>query len=302
MAPFNCPPPGCYPPVTGTWELTNQWTGRSTLVYSSRLQPPQWSQDTWDSAMLHTGVPPYALDELHRVSRPEHRAICGRDKSRSRSRGRDKVRFSTRKKSRSRSRSNDIDRVRKGEYKVHIPSKQDFTVKRVEKKPSEKELKSILKNKDSRLFFDDVKGPYYGLNTFSEHPVTYDGFKFPTAEHLLLYFKVGPTLGSCAMGQVGSRMIFSSQNRHISVTTFVINLPSPSFGRQQRSLRTRSRFTGNKRSFSMSASWHISFGDLWLTLDIDGSCTLAQVHPAQEPEESATRYGRSPHYICELTA
>ena len=145
--------------------------------------------------MLHTGVPAYALEEFHRLSRPEHRNICGRAKSRSRSRGRDKVRYSTEKRSRSKSKGYDVDKVQKGGYKGHIPTKQDFTVKRVEKKPSEKELKSILKNKDSRIFFDDVKGPYYGLNTFSEHIVTYDGFKFPTAEHLLLYFKVCPTLG-----------------------------------------------------------------------------------------------------------
>ncbi|KAF9790469.1 hypothetical protein BJ322DRAFT_986132, partial [Thelephora terrestris] len=51
-----------------------------------------------------------------------------------------------------------------------------------------------LKHKDSRLFFDTVKGPYYGFNTFSDHSIIYDGFKFPTAEHLLLYFKASPSL------------------------------------------------------------------------------------------------------------
>ena len=146
--------------------------------------------------MLHTGVPPYALDEFHRLSHPERRTICGRDKSRSRSRGRDKAEHSTKKKSRSRSRDRgryyDADRIHKGEYKDHIPNKHDFTVKRIEKKPSQKELKSIMKHKDSRIFFDDVKGPYYGFTTFSDHSVVYDGFKFPTAEHLLLYFKVCP--------------------------------------------------------------------------------------------------------------
>jgi len=188
MAPFNCPPPGCYPTVTNTWELTNQWTGRTTLVHSSRLQPPQWSQDVWDNVMLHTGVPPYALDEFHRLSRPERRGICGRDKSRSRSRGRDRIEHATKGK------NHDFDRIHKGEYKDHLPSKQDFAVKRIEKKPSQKELKSVLKHKDSRIFFDNVKGPYYGLNTFSDHPVAYDGFKYPTAEHLLLYFKVCSSL------------------------------------------------------------------------------------------------------------
>lgn len=201
MAPFNCPPPGCYPPVTGTWELTNQWTGRSTLVYSSHSQPPQWSQDVWNGVMLHTDVPPYALDEFHRLGRPEHPSIGGRPKSRSRSLGRDRAEHSTRKNLRSRSRSRgrnyDVDRIHKGEYKDHVPSKQDFTVKPIQKKPSQKELKSIMKHKDGRIFFDDVKGPYYGFTTFSNHPVVYDGFKFPTAEHLLLYFKVrGPSLGS----------------------------------------------------------------------------------------------------------
>ncbi|KAF9648838.1 DUF1768-domain-containing protein [Thelephora ganbajun] len=187
MAPFNCPP-GCYPPVTNTWELTNQWTGRSTLVHSSRLQSPQWSQGVWDNVMLHTGVPPYALDEFHRLSR-----------------GRDRVEQSTRKKSRSRSRGKnyDIDRIHKGEYKDHVPNRQDFTVKHVEKKPSQKELKSILKHKDGRICFDDVKGPYYEFNTFSEHPVVYDGFKFPTAEHLLLYFRFAewPQIGHYLRGQ-----------------------------------------------------------------------------------------------------
>ena len=156
--------------------------------------------------MFHTGVPPYALDEFHRNSRPERRAFCDKDKSRSRSRGRDRVEHSNRKKSRSRSRGRnyDIDRVHKGEYKDHAPTKQDFTVKRVEKKPSQKELKSILKHKDSRIFFDDVKGPYYGLNTFSEHPVVYEGFKFPTAEHLLLYFKVDPSPSPRVMAQLST--------------------------------------------------------------------------------------------------
>ena len=260
MLPFNCLPSGCYPPVTGTYELTNQWTGRSTLVYSSRLQPPQWSQDVWDNVMLHTGVPPYALDEFHRHSRPERRGICGRrEKSRSWSRGRDRVEHSTKKKSRSRSkgRNHDIDRIHNGEYKDHVPNKQDFTVKRIEKKPSQKELKSILKHKDGRVFFDDVKGPYYGFTTFSEHPVVYDGFKFRTAEHLLLYFKVCPPLGLRIMTQLASRGMFSSQNGRRSVTTFVTNQPSPSSGRQQNNSRTRSRFTGNKRSSSMFVFSHI---------------------------------------------
>ena len=146
--------------------------------------------------MLHTGVPAYALEEFHRANRPEHRTICCRDKSRSRSRGRDKDRYPTKEKSRSKSKSRNVDRAHGGEYKGHVPSKQDFTVRHVKKKPSEKEIKSILKNKDNRIFFDQVKGPYYGFNTFSEHPVVYDGFKFPTAEHLLLYFKVRPSLGS----------------------------------------------------------------------------------------------------------
>ena len=192
MAPFHCPPPGCYARVVNTWELTNEWTGRSTVVHS-RLQPPQWPQKAWDDVMLHTGVPQYALDEFHRLTRPERRVLCGRDRSRSRSRGRDMAHEKPgRKKSRSRSggRYHDIDRIHKGEYKDHIPTKNDFTFKHLEKKPSQKELKSILKHKDDRLFFDDVKGPYYGFNTSSDNPIVYAGHGFLTAEHLLIYFKV----------------------------------------------------------------------------------------------------------------
>lgn len=141
--------------------------------------------------MLCTGVPRYALDELHRRSRSERR------KSRSLSRGRDSVaekpqREDSRSRSRGRGNCRDHDRIREGEYKDHVPSKHDFTVKTAEKNPtrSRKELKSIMKHKDSRIFFDDVKGPYYALNTFSDHPVVYDGFTFHTAEHLLFYFRV----------------------------------------------------------------------------------------------------------------
>ena len=301
MAPFTCPPPGCYPPVTNTWELTNQWTGRSTLVYSSRLQPPQWSQEVWGNAMLHTGVPAYALDEFRRLSRPEHRTICGRDKSRSRSRGRDRDRNPTREKSRSRSKGRNVERAHGGEYKGHIPSKHDFTVRHVKKKPSEKELKSILKNKDSRIFFDQVKGPYYGFNTFSEHPVVYDGFKFPTAEHLLLYFKVRLPSGPRIMTQVSSRAAFSSQNGRGSATIFVINRPLPNSWRQQRGSLTRSRFTGNKRSSSTSASCHFFSLRLWANSSAtDGSGALAQVYPTQEPQEDDARHRRSPHHVCEF--
>lgn len=189
MAPFHCPPPGCYPPVVERWEITNEWTGRSTLVHSSRLQPAQWSQDVWDTVMLYTGVPQYALDEFHRRSRSERR------KSRSRSRGRDSSTERPKKKkspsrSRSRGRSRYADRIHEGEYKDHIPSKYDFTVQPVDKKPSKKELKSILKHKDSRIFFDDLRGPYYEFNTFSNHHVVYEGYKYSTAEHLLLFFRV----------------------------------------------------------------------------------------------------------------
>jgi hypothetical protein len=187
MAPFLRLPPGCYPPVTERWEVTNEWTDRSTLVTSTRLQPAQWSQDVWDRVLLYTGVPRHARDEFHRRSRSEHR------KSRSRSRGRDSsTERLLRKESRSRSRGRTHhagDRVRQGEYKDHVPSKRDFTVQPVDKKPSQKELKTILKHRDSRIFFDDVRGPYYELNTFSDHPVVYNGYKFPTAEHLLLFFR-----------------------------------------------------------------------------------------------------------------
>lgn len=252
--------------------------------------------------MLHTGVPPHALDEFHRLSRPEHRTICNRDGSRSRSHGRDKAKYPAREKGRNKSKSRDVDRVHQGGYTSYVPNKQDFTVKFVEKKPSEKELKSILKNKDSRIFFDDVKGPYYGFNTYSEHPVVYDGFKFPTAEHLLLYFKVGPYLGPRIVSQVGSWAAFSSQNGRGSAATFASNRPSLSYGKQQRGLQTRSRFTGDKRSSSTFASWHFSFRDFGLTPDTDGSGALAQVHPTQGPQENVARHWRSPHYFCELTA
>ena len=143
--------------------------------------------------MLDTGVPAYALD---RLNRSEHRTICDRNKSRSRSRGRGKEKRSTKEKNRSRSKSKgrNAEQVHRGEREGHVPSNQDFTVRHVKKKPSEREIKSILKNKDNRIFFDQAKGPYYGFNTFSEHTVVYGGFKFPTAEHLLLYFKVSPSL------------------------------------------------------------------------------------------------------------
>lgn len=194
MAPCQCPPPGCYPPVTERWEITNEWTGRSTLVYSSRLQPAQWSQEVWDRVMLCTGVPRYALDEFHRQSRSERR----KSRSRSRSRGRDSsCGRSNRDESRSRSRGryHNIDRIHEGEYKDHTPSKRDFVIKPLQKKSSHKELKSILKHRDGRIFFDEVKGPYYAFNTFSDHPVVYDGYKFPTAEHLLLFFRASQPPG-----------------------------------------------------------------------------------------------------------
>lgn len=190
MAPFRCPPPGCYPPVAERWEITNEWTGRSTLIHSSRLQPAQWSQDVWDRVMLYTGVPKHALEEFHQHSRAERR------KSRSRSRGRASSverplhRKEKESRSRSRGRYHHVDRIREGQYNHHVPTKRDFTVQPLDKRHSQKELKSILKHRDSRIFFDDVRGPYYGLNTFSNHPVVYDGHKFPTAEHLLLYFRV----------------------------------------------------------------------------------------------------------------
>ena len=190
--PCHCPPPGCYPPVVENWEITNEWTGRSARV-SSRLQPPQWPQHVWDTAMLHTGVPQYALDEFRRLSRPGRRSICDRGKSRSRSRSRGRYR--------------EIDRIHEGEYKNHVPSKQDFSFKRVEKEkePSKKELKSVLKHQDSRLFFDISMGPHYGFNTCSDHPIIYDRLKFPTAEHLLSYFMVSQSLPSICRGEASPK-------------------------------------------------------------------------------------------------
>ena len=256
MAPFRCPPPGCYPAVTNTWELTNQWTGRSTLVHSSRLQPPQWSQEVWDNVMLHTGVPPYALEEFHRVNRPVGRPICGGNNAGGRNRGREPIKQTNRQKSwsKSRGRNHDIDRIHEGEYKEHVPSKQDFTVKQVQKEPSQKELKSILKHQDSRMFFDDVRGPYHGFNTFSEHPVMYKGFRYPTAEHLLMFFKVRPPLvPACHHERCLTRSISSSRNGLTSAVTSVSNQRSPNSTRQQNSSRTRNRPSGNKRSTIMYA-------------------------------------------------
>ena len=161
------------------------------MIYTASLDhhqpPPNWLND-----FLQSGFPPQNLDGFHRLDRMERREIRGRAEGRSRSRGGDRAvaGHSNGKKSRSRSRGKhrEIGGVHKDEWTFR-PTEPDPTFKHVEKKPSQKRLKPILKHGDSRIFFDNTEGPYYGFNTFSDHSVVYGGARFPTAEHLLLCFK-----------------------------------------------------------------------------------------------------------------
>ncbi|KAF9790462.1 hypothetical protein BJ322DRAFT_1017173 [Thelephora terrestris] len=150
---------------------------------------PVWVRD-----YLHNGeFPQHVLDGFHRLDWVE-RYVCGRAESWDESRGRDRatghpIRGKSRSRSRGRGKYREIERVHQGQHRDHVPSKHDPTLKHVEKKPSQKGLKPALKHKDGRIFFDNTKGPYFGFTTFSDHPVMYNGFKFPTAEHLRLFFK-----------------------------------------------------------------------------------------------------------------
>ena len=54
-----------------------------------------------------------------------------------------------------------------------------------------------------------------------------------------------------------------------------------------------------QKLFYVRAFSHFSSGDFEADPpDIDGNGALAQVHPAQEPQENAARHRRSTHYVC----